>query len=146
MSSQRQVQGSWPVSAQSTFSSAIHLEIHKSIVATASDKEQMSPIKTTRQHTTASRVPTSNHAQPSLQICLKQPISLKLKCQPRDLFQIIHLQSQVFRQCQCPGHLYKYGCVVRSTSIFSISFPSNREFLSILMNDNLGRTLERRAA
>ena len=40
----------------------------------------------------------------------------------------------------------KYGCVVRSTSIFSISFPSNREFLSILMNDNLGRTLERRAA
>ena len=40
----------------------------------------------------------------------------------------------------------KYGCLVRSTSIFSISFPYNREFLSILMSDNLGRTLERRAA
>uniref|UniRef100_A0A7C9EXE8 RNase H type-1 domain-containing protein n=1 Tax=Opuntia streptacantha TaxID=393608 RepID=A0A7C9EXE8_OPUST len=40
----------------------------------------------------------------------------------------------------------KYGCSIRATSIFSFSFPSNRKFLSILINDNLGRTLERRAA
>jgi len=39
----------------------------------------------------------------------------------------------------------KYGCSIRSTSIFSFSFPSNSEFLSIPINDNLGRTLERRA-
>ena len=40
----------------------------------------------------------------------------------------------------------KYGCIVRSASIFSLSFPFHREFLSILMSDNLGRTLERRVA
>jgi len=40
----------------------------------------------------------------------------------------------------------KYDCSIRATSIFFFSFPSNREFLSILINDNLGRTLERRVA
>ena len=39
----------------------------------------------------------------------------------------------------------KYGCSIRTRSIFSFSFPSHREFLTILINDNLGRTLERRA-
>jgi len=40
----------------------------------------------------------------------------------------------------------KYGCLVRSTSVSSFFFPSHREFLYILMSDNLGRTLERRVA
>ena len=40
----------------------------------------------------------------------------------------------------------KFGCISRSPSILYFSYPSNRDFLSILINDNLGRTLERRAA
>ena len=40
----------------------------------------------------------------------------------------------------------KYGCLVRSTSVSSFFFPFHREFLYLLMSDNLGRTLERRAA
>ena len=39
----------------------------------------------------------------------------------------------------------KYGCIIRSLSIFYFSSPSCRDFLSTLVDDNLGRTLVRRA-
>jgi len=40
----------------------------------------------------------------------------------------------------------KYGCDIQKTSIFSFSYPFHKDFLSILIYDYLGRTLERRAA
>uniref|UniRef100_A0A7C9DFJ2 RNase H type-1 domain-containing protein n=1 Tax=Opuntia streptacantha TaxID=393608 RepID=A0A7C9DFJ2_OPUST len=40
----------------------------------------------------------------------------------------------------------KFGCLVRSVSILYFSFSFHRDFLSILMSDNLGSTLERRVA
>ena len=40
----------------------------------------------------------------------------------------------------------KYGCLLRCTSLSTFSSPPCRDFLYILVDDNLGRTLERRAA
>jgi len=40
----------------------------------------------------------------------------------------------------------KHGCVLRSHFLSLFSHPPSREFLSIIVDDNLGRTLARRAA
>ena len=42
------------------------------------------------------------------------------------------------------GWIAKYGCVIRSSTIFYFSFPSCRDFISIRVDDNLGRTIVRR--
>uniref|UniRef100_A0A7C9DII2 RNase H type-1 domain-containing protein n=1 Tax=Opuntia streptacantha TaxID=393608 RepID=A0A7C9DII2_OPUST len=39
----------------------------------------------------------------------------------------------------------KYGCLLRCTSLSTFSSPPCRDFLFLLVDDNLGRTLERRA-
>jgi len=38
----------------------------------------------------------------------------------------------------------KYGCVLRCNSLSTFSSPPCRDFLFLLANDNLGRTLERK--
>ena len=38
----------------------------------------------------------------------------------------------------------KYGCVLRCNSLSTFSSPPCRDFLYLLVDDNLGRTLERR--
>ena len=39
----------------------------------------------------------------------------------------------------------KHGCVLRSHSLSLFSYPPSSGFLSIIVDDNLGRTLARRA-
>ena len=39
----------------------------------------------------------------------------------------------------------KHGCLIRRHSLTTFPIPPSRDFLSILVDDNLGRTLVRRA-
>jgi len=55
--------------------------------------------------------------------------------------------SHIYREGNMAADwMAKHGCALRSHSLSIFSYPPRRDFISLLVDDNLGRTLARRAA